>query len=283
MSVSVAIYEDRSNLRARMLCAAMRTGIERVCGDVVRLRPEGHYKEPDADVAVFYGLAGNLARVLREYRDSGLKAIYIDLGYWGRHDGGRRAGFHKVVVNGRHPTSYFRAHPHSSDRFSRFRITPRPWRSGSRIVIAGMSARAAQAEGLAAEQWEKLAIAELRCHTGRALIYRPKPSWRGARPLSGAGYSPSTESLVDALNDCHAIVTHHSNVAVDGLLDGIPTFCWEGVAAPMSLQEFSEIESPFLPDDREQWAADIAYCQWTVSEMVEGLPWRHMKNEGLVP
>lgn len=279
----VAIYEDRSNRRAQMLCAAMRAGIERIGGDVVSLRPESQYREPDSDIAVFYGLAGNLARVFREYPERGLKAVYIDLGYWGRHDGGRRAGYHKIIVNGRHPTSYFRARAHLNDRFARFGIAPQSWQTGRRIVIAGMSAKAAHAEGFPAEEWEQRAIARLKQVTDRTLVYRPKPNWPGARPLPGAGYSHPKETLEAALADCHAVVTHHSNVAIDGLMAGIPTFSWIGVAAPMSLQDFSRIEMPLHPDDRAQWAADVAYCQWNVKEMTKGSPWRHLKDEGLIP
>lgn len=77
-------------------------------------------------------------------------------------------------------------------------------------------------------------------------------------------------------------MTHHSNVAVDGLVAGVPCFVWGGVASTMGLQELAAIEAPWLPEGREQWVNDITYCQWSIAEMSAGVPWRYMRSRGLV-
>ena len=94
--------------------------------------------------------------------------------------------------------------------------------------------------------------------------------------------SSASQETGAALKGAWAVVTHHSNVAVDGLLQGIPAFCWQGVAAPLSSQDLTKIETPVYPDGREQWTADIAWCQWSIAEMKAGLPWLHLKSEGLI-
>jgi len=43
------------------------------------------------------------------------------------------------------------------------------------------------------------------------------------------------------------------------------------------------IEEPYRPKDRAQWAANVAYCQWSVMEIQTGLMWQYLKAEGMIP
>lgn len=269
----------------------MAEGIAR-CGDFPMIWNEQDYAvsmRSGLDCVVFYGLEGNCRQILADHSKAGT-AVYVDLGYWGRREGGRWAGFHKIVMNGRHPTSYFRSVKHPHDRIGRFHVGPKPWReNGSHILLAGMGDKGAWAEGYRPEEWERWAIAELRKYTDRPIVYRPKPSWKTAKPIAGTLYSPRDRDVQQDLADCWAVVTHHSNVAVDAIVAGVPAFCWAGVAEPLSLQDLSQIERPYCPgrgageeNDRAQWMADIAYTQWSIAEMRQGLPWRHLKAERLI-
>lgn len=279
MSV-VDIFQIDLHTRSKLICDAMFCGL-RAAGEKPTIRRQAEYKAPTSRIAVFYGLEGNLPKIFADYASIGT-AVYVDLGYWGRHQGGRWKGYHKVAVNSRHPTEYFRRRPHSDARAARLQIRPKPWRDGKHILLAGMGAKGANAEGLHPEQWERDAIAELRKHTGREIVYRPKPSWTDAKPIHGTIFSPRSQDISAVLTNCHAVVTHHSNAAVDALVDGVPAFCWHGVAAPMAAQDLSLIETPLRPLDRESWVADIAYTQWTVDEITRGLAWRHLRSEGLI-
>ncbi|MER9768892.1 hypothetical protein NKJ09_22830 [Mesorhizobium sp. M0189] len=205
------------------------------------------------------------------------------MGYFGRLEPSKWAGFHKVSVNGRHPTAYFQSRRHDGARASRFGIDPKEWRTGKSILVAGTSDKGALVDGFQPEQWERSAIAELQKHTDRPIVYRAKPSWLGAAPIAGATFEHTRDDVLLSLRDCHAVVTHHSNVAVDGLINGIPAFCVEGVATPLALWDLALIESPKTEGDRERWINDISYCQFDVAEMEAGIPWRHLKDEGLIP
>ena len=278
--MKVVIYEQRSHIRSRVICDAMHQGI-RKCGDFVVRCYEDEYKDVGDEWAVFYGLDGNLKRILADYSAVG-RAVYVDLGYWGRLTGGKLAGYHKIVLNGRHPNSYYRR-GYPADRFREQGIKIEPWRtSGKHIVLAGMGNKAAAVEGLATEAWERRMIELIRMVTNRPIVYRPKPSWKEAMPIHGVDYSPPAVPIENVLKNAWAVVTHHSNVAVDAVLAGIPAFCWKGVGRDMSLQDLAHLEKPWMPEGREQWAADIAYTQWSVPEIAQGLPWTHFKREGLV-
>lgn len=279
---TVTVYQAAGQHRSRLICEAMLHGIRR-CGDRPTLVEAARYAGPDAEIAVMYGMHGELFRAFNDYVASGRKAVYIDLGYWGRREGGRWAGYHKVSVNARHPTAYFQNRVHDGSRLRRFGLHPKPWRSGQHILIAGMGHKTALVGEPAGGDWELEVVAEIRKHTDLPIVYRPKPSWKAAQPIGGTIFSPQTQDLGEVLANACAVVTHHSNVAVDGLVDGIPAFCWHGVASVMASQDLSEIHQPRKPDGREQWMRDIAWCQWSVDEMRLGLPWRHLKSEGLIP
>src|SRR3990167_4756416 len=282
MSIKVGVYFCKHR-RSQALCSAMMRGIK-VVGDVPVSCQEEDYRYPECHAAVFYGLSGNLRTLFRDYQKSGKPAVYIDLGYWGRRDGGGRySGYHKFAVNGRHTTEYFQKWKHSSDRLERLGLRVGPWRQGKKyILLAGMSAKSADVEGYKAEEWERDAIKRIMSVTDRPIIYRPKPSWRDAQPIEGTRFSPREEPLETVLDDCHAVVTHHSNVAVDGIVLGIPAFCEMGVARPFSNSDLSKIERPIYPDGRIQWMCDIAYTQWNVDEMAKGKPWKRLRDEGVI-
>lgn len=235
----------------------------------------------DYDVAIFYGLAQGLRAIFDRQKKCG-KAIYIDLGYWGRRNRTRYDGFHKVVLNDRHPTAYFQNRIHDGARFDRHNVEIRPWReSGKNILLAGMSNKAAAQEGFAPNQWERETIKQIRRFTDRPIVYRPKPNWLAARPLQGTSWGKD-QTLENALSNCHVVVAHHSNVAVDALLYGVPCICPSGVASVLSAHNLKDIENPPMPDGREQWAADLAWTQWSIQEMVDGLAYRYLADEGLV-
>lgn len=268
--------------RSRVICHSMAAGMKRLGVDVHEMREE-FYNGPEYDAAVFYGLSGNLMQAFLDYRNKGKKAIYVDLGYWQRTLGGKLYGYHKVSVNGRHPTAYFQNRPKSNLRFQALGIPIKPWRkTGTHILVAGMGAKAAPVEGFKPNEWEEAAVRELRKHTDRPIIYRPKPSWTHPLEIEGTTFSPRTQSLEEVLQDCWAVVSHHSNVCVDALLEGIPSFCFYGVATPMSLKDLRHIEHPIYPEGREQWAADIAWTQWTPAEMEGGHCWKYLRDEGIV-
>lgn len=244
----------------------------------------------DYDVAVFYGLEPPIPELFEYYRAAG-RAVYVDLGYWGRREGGRWTGYHKVCVNARHPTAYFRKPQHALDRLSELRVqikpmAPRDAEPWKHILLAGMGDKGAAAEGYRPEEWERWAIDRIRQLTDRPILYRPKPSWKQARPIKGPGmrFSGRERDVSLELVNCWAVVTHHSNVAVDAAVAGIPTFCWGGVAAAISRSDLVEIETPVAHPMgvRQDWAADLAYTQWSVKEIASGACWRHLKSDGLL-
>jgi len=277
----IAIYYASSIRRSRIVATAMHDGAKKLGIKTDFIRSSEYRNRITHEVAIFYGLAEGLRRVFDDYQKRH-RAVYIDLGYWGRRKASRYDGYHKLAVNSRHPTAYFQNIAHGPERFLPFRVPIMPWRkSGRHIIIAGMSAKAAAAEGLRPEQWEREMVEALRQHTDRPIIYRPKPNWDGARLIPGTQMQRGV-SIGDALKNCHALVSHHSNVAIDALLAGVPCICPGGVASVLSGNNIRQIERLPMLDGREQWAADIGYTQYSVDEMAEGRALRYLLDEGLI-
>lgn len=282
MPIQVNLFQLEHHHRSSVVIQAMAKGIRRV-GDRPIVRPAVNYR-PDQEIMIFYGLVGPLAKAIRRQTAAGGTAVYIDLGYWQRRKGGRYSGYHKLAVNSRHPTDYYRRRPHDSSRFRELGVSIRDWQKGGQhILVAGMGDKGSLAEGFQPGEWERDAITLLRKYTDRPIVYRPKPSWKNAKPIEGCKFSDSKQRVEEVLAGAYAVVTHHSNVAIDGVMEGIPAFCLQGVGSTMALADLSRIEHPERPSGREAWAQDIAWCQFSIAEMAEGVPWRHLKDEGLVP
>lgn len=295
--VSVTVLLSRKFRAREKICPALVAGIRKV-GDQCKQIWADDYREPVGDVALFYGLDGargtGLDRALREYRAAGKQAIYLDLPYFNNRSDGRYA-WHRWSMNARHPTAYFQKRKHPPDRFLVHKRGIAPWgQTGDHVIVCGMSEKAANYEGYDLEQWERAAIKRLQAVTDRPIVYRPKPQRRVRKgypnpqypPIEGVAYSnPLSRTLNDELQHAWAVVSHHSNCGVDALLAGIPQFSDEGVASVLGHSDLAKIESPFVPSDeqRRQFAADVAYCQWNHIEARDGIAWRHFKDEGLVP
>lgn len=264
MALDVVCFTDHRLSRYRHIAAAMSAGIAR-CGDkpvVVDVRSFA----PDADAAVMWGWKRR--DLFKPYR----QFVYADLGYW------RRDEFYRVCVNGWSPDRYVRAGLCSS-RFDALGLDLKPWRTGgTEILIAGCSPKSAADHGLGYMEWETRVAKALK-DCGRPVMYRPKPTDKAKRRIRGIGYDE--RPIGEALESAYAVVTHHSNSAVDALLAGLPVHCEIGVAAGMSAP-LETIAGAKEPEGREQFLHDVAWLQWTLAEMGSGTCWAHLKDRGLI-
>lgn len=231
-----------------------------------------------ADVGIFYGMSPGHISELRDMRSKGKKVIGIDLGYWDRNITLRFDACYKVSVHHFHPQDYIHRLNSGADRFN---LTIRPWANNPKghVLLAGLGPKSMELYDIDGQTWDKNMIKEIKKYTSRKIIYRPKPSWRDAPPIPGTEFSAPDQSLAPVLKNAWAIVTHHSNVSTDGLLYGIPCFCWDGAAYKMASQDVTEIEAPFKPKNRKQFFQDLSYINWSVKDILEGRCWNHIKKE----
>jgi hypothetical protein len=79
------------------------------------------------------------------------------------------------------------------------------------------------------------------------------------------------------LEGAWATVGYSSGGTVDSLLAGVPVITPSNLnfAYPISSHDISCVENPKM-EDRQQLFNDLAYTQWTVTEMAHGLPYKHL-------
>lgn len=282
----VAVYQLPGNHNSMRTTTAMAEGAGVVgCESCVYKALQFEQAHVDLfNAACFWGYTQPCQNIFAAYRAAGKPVVYLDAGYW------RRDAYYKVSVNARHPTAYFQRRGHAGDRAARFGVVVKEQApQGAHILVAGMSPKSAWAEKL--EPWgayELAVMRRIRAVTDRPIIYRAKsaeiPAFEGLP--TGVVLTNGLSPIAEALPRVWAVVTHHSNVAVNGLVEGVPAFVVEGVADPLALlmSSVSCIEYPLrpLPGKREQWVRDIAYCQWSLAEMKSGRVWRHLREEGLL-
>lgn len=280
----VLVYYQKGNKRSQAVTTALQAGIARCQGnDSVLMVDESTYTTPlPADVVCFYGLAGNFMKLFRDYRKKGVPTVFFDLGYWGRK-GDPQPDFHRVAVNGYQPTPYF-TFDATPERFAIFRKEIKPWKTdGEEILVAGMSERASQVWGLGDSTAHAAAIiAEIRKYTDRPICYRPKPSCPQARPIPGTRYSHGGV-LQDDLRRAYCTVSYRSNVAVDGLIEGVPCIILgDHPAKLMSHNDVSRIEDLWRPDDplRLQFCSSLSWHQYSLGELRSGYGWKELKKHG---
>jgi len=136
-------------------------------------------------------------------------------------------------------------------------IEIKPWRTGAHIVVCPPDEVFARLMGIDATEWTERARQKLAEATDRPIIWRDRLGHK--------------KQLTADLANAHALVTFMSNAAVEAIIDGIPVFCNGPCAAQsMGKPDFSEIEYPIYPDDRQRFLGVLADNQWTLDEIRSG-------------
>lgn len=196
--------------------------------------------------------------------DKGRDFYYIDTGYFGN---GKRKLYHRIQKNHLQAIGPIIHRPR--DRLQATNWQPSKFRPGRNILICPPSAKVMKFFDLDLDQWMENTITTIKKYTDRPIVIRLKQS-REVRVHH--------DTLAQALQkDVHCLVTFNSIAATEALLLGKPAFTLGPNAAhSLSRNSLAEIENPYIPslDEVEEWAAHLAYCQFTEQEMRSGYAWK---------
>ena len=146
--------------------------------------------------------------------------------------------------------------------------------------------------------WFNNVYKKLRPLTKRKFLIRPHPNHMAAmenrkdefpkdcKLIIGQKFFSGDEkkhyrfNFQEALNNCHAIITHNSTASIDSCVRGIPTFVTSDLAIcwPVANTRLEDIENPKYPD-RTQWVYDLGYKQWTEKEIKDGTVFKRFKQK----
>lgn len=238
------------------------------------------------------GLARACKRIMEAYLQAGKHFLLFDKGYWGRNV------YWRVSVDGWQPNKYFRRFSRGTDRLERlvreFGFTFKDRRevdADAPILFAGSCQNYANFLGLGdVNEYNLSVLNNIRANSLRRIIYRPNPSWYRKhndefKPIHKQ--VPKTDLSVDgnfiaSIEGSHLVVTHGTGAAVTATQYGVPSLViGDGVAKSISMgPEWNKIEEPYFPLAKERWQfyADLAYCQWTTDEFVNGVAWQEIRD-----
>lgn len=265
----VALYMCAgSGKRAIYLADAMRRGL---LEHGIKSERYNRFKDVCADVAIAYGWSHR--EIFKQYKEAGAQFAYFDLGYWNRRPPtAPMDGHYRLAMNDWDTaTNMPRGVP--DDRLKTLEADLKPRQKGRDVVIACMSIKAVRIHGYDFREWENGVRKQVeQWGLNRTVVMRDKPN-KKAKPMP---------AIADVLKTAHMLITHHSNAAVDALVNGIPTYAKKGVGSLWSAPDLTKesVENPYFPCERDRRAllADVAYAQWKPEEMRSGAAWEFMKT-----
>jgi len=213
--------------------------------------------------------------IYQHYRDRNRPVVVIDVGMIQRNH------TWKIMLDG---DAALAGPGHDRERRDRLGLTLAPWRTqGRHIVMALQRPDSNQwADQPDLDAWLADTLAKLRRHSQRPVLVRPHP--RFPIRTCGAGVVLDTPKRIGAtyddydfdrcLDDAWVTVNWNSTPGVISVLRGLPALVGHtSLAAPVANLDWSMVENPSQPD-REQWANDLAWTEWTLQEITAGIPQR---------
>lgn len=230
---------------------------------------------PDCDLAVFWGHSPQF--IIERQQATGRDYLVMERGYIGDRMQWTSLGF-----NGLNGRAQFYADDSPGDRWGKYFGDEwlKPWkRDGKYILLCGQVPGDASVRHIGIHVWARYMAECLRGeHPAFPIRYRPHPievQRRRAVEIKGAEFS--TRPLEEDLGDAMMAVTFNSNVGVDALIAGVPALAYDKGSMVYRLASH-EAAQPLQYPDRRQWARDMAYCQWSWSEIESGEAWEHLRQ-----
>ena len=252
------------------------------------LNNNGHdvaYNDLSADINVIWS-------VLFNGRMAGNKAVWeqqkptivLEVG------GINRGTTWKVGLNGINRDAYFGPSGNSSDRVRLLGLQVKPWKyDGEYILVCGQHDKSLQWKDMPAmATWVHDTITFIRAQTDRPIIFRPHPRCplpaiehdfkhvKRQEPLQIKG---SYDDFDMQFDNIWATVSWSSNPAIHSIINGVPAFTGpSSLAFDVAEQNLRNIENP-LYGDRTQWLNDYAHTEYTIEEISQGIPLKHLTSK----
>ena len=252
------------------------------------LNNNGHdvaYNDLSADVNVIWS-------VLFNGRMAGNKAVWeqqkptivLEVG------GINRGTTWKVGLNGINRDAYFGPSGNSSDRVRLLGLQVKPWKyDGEYILVCGQHDKSLQWKDMPSmSTWVHDTITFIRAQTDRPIIFRPHPrcpltaiehDFKGVKRQDPKQIKDTYDDFDMQFNNIWATVSWSSNPGIHSIINGVPAFTGpSSLAFDVAEQDLRNIENP-LYGDRTQWLNDYAHTEWTIQEISQGIPIKHLTSK----
>jgi hypothetical protein len=215
-------------------------------------------------------------KIAKEVRKRNQDFYFIETGYLGNYPSdnnltGRKI-YHRIVKNDMQHSDRIMDAP--EDRYQDLvkfnpKMEYRGWkRSGRKILVVLPTEKPFQYYNQDRDKWIKMVEETIGTHSDREIVWRHKAS-RGER---------TNNTIYDALDDdIYCLVTYNSVAAVEAVQYGIPAFALAPTAAAsVCSSDLTQIENPVMPSEDVvyKWLCNIAYGQFSLTEILTGTAWQ---------
>ena len=197
----------------------------------------------------------------------------------------------KVGLNGINRDAYFGDKDNDRSRADGLGLVCKPWRSnGDFILICGQHDKSLQWQGMPRmSDWFMQTYREIRKHTDRPIIFRPHPRCRLEHIELGLKHvirqeprhvNGTYDSFDMGFDNIHCTISYSSNPGIHSVIEGVPAFVSTHSLAydvANDIDFLHDIENPLMPD-RQQWLNDYAWTEFTVEEISQGIPLKHLTS-----
>ncbi len=241
--------------------------------------------DPSADINVIWSILfnGRMARN-KEVWQQNKPTIVLEVG------GIKRGTTWKVGLNGINRDAYFGPSGNSSSRAEQLGLVLKPWRTeGEYILICGQHEKSQQWESMPnMTAWLGNTINKIREYTDMPIYWRPHPRY----PVQYAEQDfknvirQNPNKLENTYDDydfnvrsAWATVCWSSNPGPHSIIAGIPAFVGpSSLAYDVGNHSLKDIMNPRMPD-RQQWLNDYAHTEYTIGEISQGIPLKHLTSK----
>jgi len=285
------LYTDYGALNSKPIFEAFAKSVIAAGHKVIYNEPYrvgAHYS--NYDVAVIWSVLwnGRMSKnqtVWEQNRKLNRPVIVLEVG------GIQRGTTWKVGLNGINRDAYFAPKGNDSIRAEQLGLKLEPWKTNDTgsILICTQHDKSEQWQGMpSVANWVIDTVTEIRKHTARHIVIRAHPrcplqhiehefrnvSRQIPRKVPGT-YDDFDYQFINAW----AVVNWSSNPAVQAVVKGIPVFVGpSSLAYDVGNADLSHINTPLKPD-RQQWLNDYAYTEYTIDEIAQGIPLKHLTNQ----
>jgi len=263
--LKIQILPCRMPLKKEEWPEAMAEGIAKYDDVVI-----GEKYDPSYDVHVFWGLKR------QHYKDAvvgGKPFVVVERGYLGD----RVKQWFSVGIGGLNGLADFNNQNVSGKRWAMWRDGLQPWQeNGNYALVIGQVHGDASLYGIDINQWAYMAVNQAK-RVYDKVVFRHHPEIK-AKDRANFGVQIMQGPLQSVLKKAKCVITYSSNTAVEAIMAGIPAVT--AIKGSMAWDVSSHnIEDPLIYPDREEWGKKLAYTQWSIDEMREGLPWKHLRSK----
>ena len=225
------------------------------------LRETLYRKNVKGDFVVCWGW-----RQARIYRSVFKVVLMVERGYLGD----RLKEWVSLAWNGLNGRGDFRLpETVTFDRFRKNFGELNPWKEdGKYILVMGQIAGDASLGRVDLTSWYEMIAKTLKEKYGKPVFFRPHPHTKPGKKNFMPKIPVHSVPLQEALDEAFAVVTYNSNSAVDAVISGIPA--WSFDEGSMAYAVTSHDVHVVVRPEREEWAARLAHCQWSLDELVSG-------------